>query len=287
MWKIATPSITNSAEILIRALTRGNGIKVFDYSTDDVSEVSRIYSTYNATMGKPEGNQNSGSLTSEFLLAIYNAYDEVQLGKRLADVRKTILSSTNKCPLCGINSVSDLDHYLPRSKYKVFAIYPMNLVPACNICNNAKRASGCEDNFHRIVHSYFEEIPDEVAFLDCTIHAEDSIRFQFHISETASISDELRSVLNFHFARLRLGDRLAAEAISFLGDQSWSFEYYSSVSCDGNGFRGLLEQLYCNFRSRLGQNHWKTALLKSLSNCQYFLTQGHKATFSVPGEKGV
>ena len=40
-----------------------------------------------------------------------------------------------KCPFCGIGTVSTLDHYLPKSKYPALAITPKNMIPACRDCN--------------------------------------------------------------------------------------------------------------------------------------------------------
>lgn len=40
-----------------------------------------------------------------------------------------------KCPLCGINDVTDIDHYMPRSVFPEYSVHPFNLIPICHECN--------------------------------------------------------------------------------------------------------------------------------------------------------
>ncbi len=44
-----------------------------------------------------------------------------------------------KCPLCGIGTVTVLDHHLPKARYPNLSVCPFNLVPACDFCNMYNR----------------------------------------------------------------------------------------------------------------------------------------------------
>ena len=50
-----------------------------------------------------------------------------------------------KCPFCGYCDVDQLDHYLPKSKYPLLTVLPINLVPSCPYCNGGKNAEIAEN----------------------------------------------------------------------------------------------------------------------------------------------
>lgn len=43
-----------------------------------------------------------------------------------------------KCPFCGIDDCTTLDHFLPKKKYLVLSTTPFNLIPCCYTCNMKK-----------------------------------------------------------------------------------------------------------------------------------------------------
>jgi 5-methylcytosine-specific restriction endonuclease McrA len=61
------------------------------------------------------------------------------------------------CPVCGRDSLGTLDHYLPKADYSEYSFFSLNLVPACNRCNNARNnlARGAHHG-ERPVHPYFD-----------------------------------------------------------------------------------------------------------------------------------
>lgn len=62
------------------------------------------------------------------------------------------------CPVCGRDSLGTLDHYLPKAQYCEYSFLSLNLVPACNRCNNARNnlARGANAG-ERPVHPYFDD----------------------------------------------------------------------------------------------------------------------------------
>lgn len=62
------------------------------------------------------------------------------------------------CPMCGSMSCGTLDHILPKKTFACFAIFGLNLVPACN-CNTLRGTALTGPNpGERILHPYFDEI---------------------------------------------------------------------------------------------------------------------------------
>lgn len=65
------------------------------------------------------------------------------------------------CPVCGRDSVGTLDHYLPKADYSEYSFFSLNLVPACDRCNNARNnlARGANAG-ERPVHPYFDRFAE-------------------------------------------------------------------------------------------------------------------------------
>lgn len=63
------------------------------------------------------------------------------------------------CPYCGVRTVSNLDHFLPKSKYPSLAITPANLVPACWDCNMGEKKTLAPASARETpLHPYFDEV---------------------------------------------------------------------------------------------------------------------------------
>lgn len=60
------------------------------------------------------------------------------------------------CPMCGSTHRGTLDHLLPQASHPTFAIFSLNLVPACK-CNSNRSDRLLGDNpGERILHPYFD-----------------------------------------------------------------------------------------------------------------------------------
>ncbi len=66
------------------------------------------------------------------------------------------------CPICGVQIVSTLDHYLPKSKVPTLAVTPNNLIPACRDCNMNKKTEMVLKPDSTPIHLYFDRLPKEI-----------------------------------------------------------------------------------------------------------------------------
>ncbi|WP_318459451.1 HNH endonuclease [Photobacterium leiognathi] len=94
-----------------------------------------------------------GNVTKKDFVDLYE-YCFVKAGGRVI-YDKLRASSDGLCPLCGIGSVSTLDHYLPKARYPLYSVHPANLVPACMDCNKGKGSSVFNSNTEEPLHPYF------------------------------------------------------------------------------------------------------------------------------------
>lgn len=67
-----------------------------------------------------------------------------------------------KCPLCEVNDVYHLDHYIPREKMSEFSVHPLNLIYICKDCNEIKDTKWLDPAGNRIVfNAYYDRISGE------------------------------------------------------------------------------------------------------------------------------
>ena len=64
-----------------------------------------------------------------------------------------------KCPLCEVNDVYHLDHYIPREKMPEYSIHPLNLIYICRECNEKKDTQWLDSTGRRIVfNAYYDKL---------------------------------------------------------------------------------------------------------------------------------
>lgn len=62
-----------------------------------------------------------------------------------------------KCPICELRPVEELDHYCEKSVYYPFSVYPNNLIPVCHSCNHTKLAFNAASKGFRIFNAYYDD----------------------------------------------------------------------------------------------------------------------------------
>lgn len=73
-----------------------------------------------------------------------------------------------RCPHCGVNTPSTLDHFLPKTVLPEFAIHPLNLIPCCPNCNGHKSEAWHRNGERACFNVYLDKEPDE-QFLFCDV----------------------------------------------------------------------------------------------------------------------
>src|SRR3546814_2419046 len=117
MWVLAPQALEALDDALDTALTYANGAAIYGLSDAERAAIHAVYQLYDAMLGQPDAGLRPGALdvARPYLAA---AYDQVQIGGRLASLRARLLASTDACPYCGFGEPRDLDHYLPRSGHR-------------------------------------------------------------------------------------------------------------------------------------------------------------------------
>ncbi|MBB3916182.1 HNH endonuclease [Rhizobium fabae] len=264
MWILPAQELGDVDQALDRALTYVNGMAIYTLSPEERAAIHAVYQLYDALAGQPHADLIPAVLNAA-RQPLHSAYDQVQIGGRLASLREHILASTNQCPYCGFGEPRDLDHYLPRSVFGELAIYPRNLIPSCSPCNNAKRTVvpglGAA-NGPSLIHAYFQELPN-VEFLWADVSFEEgTLQVRYRID--ADILDEaLATKLQFQLDRLKLNDRYKGQINKFLSEQRAAMLMFLEIG--PILFADYLERCAISLATSFGLNDWRPALLRALA----------------------
>lgn len=78
---------------------------------------------------------------------------------------------TYKCPLCEVNDVYHLDHYIPREKMPEFSVHPKNLIYICHDCNEKKDTLWLDAAGNRIIFNAFFDKLSGKELLVCDVNS--------------------------------------------------------------------------------------------------------------------
>ncbi|MFJ5475261.1 hypothetical protein [Pectobacterium carotovorum] len=168
----------------------------------EVEIVKAGYRLYRNNRGNPNiilSGLKSIAISKEMGAVLSHYYDEPSKPVKFIDKIRDDYS-IRCCPMCGSFFCGTLDHYLPQTPHKIFAIFSLNLVPSC-MCNSRRgnRLVGKNAN-ERFLHPYFD---------DCL--QQRLIKVDFHHLDSTPITNS-RVILpetdpnfisvNYHFQKL-------------------------------------------------------------------------------------
>jgi len=215
-------------------------------------------------------------VTKGELKKVYTA-QMVPLKKPGRVIYDKILSNAplGKCPFCGIGSASTLDHYLPKSKFPILSVLPLNLVPSCSDCNGGKNASVASTKEEQGLHPYFDHnhyIDDQWLFAEVIQSAPATIRF--YVSPPSGWSDVSTARIRAHFKDYKLASRYANESPSELAELRLTLSEF----LDGAGLEQVKSHLrtQANINFCLNKNSWKTAMYQALSESDWYCSVGFR-----------
>jgi hypothetical protein len=172
------------------------------------------------------------------------------------------------CPLCSQLPVAMLDHYLPKSKYPAYSIFPANLVPSCHRCNLIKlsKANGLT------LHPYYDDIED-IEWLECSMQIDDdAIVLEYCVRGDVSPWTARERMVN-HLKDVGVAELYQVSASSHLIEIRESLVRLGSKGGPVSVREHLLEGL--STRKHASLNSWGTALYTEMCSSQWFINGGY------------
>jgi hypothetical protein len=284
MWQLPRPNAESALEELEVALARADGTTEYRLCDAERVAVGAMYARYDELEGRPTPELLGPTLSAALTAAIYSAYSQVRKGGRLENLRNRLKIAADRCPFCGIGPVTDLDHYLPRSRFQALSIYSRNLIPACHECNSKKRTADGRRRLERFIHAYFDVLPEERFLVAVVSLLDRALLVDFRIERTPLLREELYERLQFQVTRLCLQDRYRAEVNVFLASQEVSFLEAFGAERDGDRLRDFLLRSAAALAGRFGLNDWRPALMRGLAGSPEFYSGGFVEVLSPPAE---
>jgi hypothetical protein len=178
-----------------------------------------------------------------------------------------------ECQYCTINSVSSMDHIMPKGKFPEFSVNAQNLFPCCLQCNNYKAEVWLEDNRRQFLNLYLDELPDE-QYLFVTIIQEGIINPIFYLENRSEIADPVFELICRHYVNLHLFQRFAEASntvVTNLRNTLISLPHQMSSA----EVRTFIQAESVQQSQYFGRNYWKTVLRVALcENEEFLLTCG-------------
>jgi hypothetical protein len=190
-------------------------------------------------------------------------YDELKL-----------LAPDRICPLCGQGTVATLDHYLPKNRFPLLAVAPLNLVPACSDCNHAKLDSVATRAEDVPLNPYFDDV-EIGTWLWATVIEKAPASVTFAAIPPETWDPVLAARTRKHFKDLHLAAMYTSRAGAELRDIRLAVQRAHARG----GAAAVREQLLDQADSRRDSylNSWATALYTALTQSDWYCRGGFAA----------
>jgi hypothetical protein len=217
-----------------------------------------------------------GQVTKKELKSTYSDHMAPQ-SKPARNVYDLIMATAprRRCPFCGLGVASTLDHYLPKAKFPLLSVTPLNLVPACKDCNHGKQASIATEQSKQTLHPYFdrEELErDQWLFADLSPTTPPVLEFKAIPPHDWPAVDKQRVIT--HFESYGLDVRFSVESSNELA----SLREILSILWESDGVDGVRDLLTVSAQGKRRQhaNSWETAMFQALAGSDWYCDGGFR-----------
>ena len=251
-------------------------INLFSTYTEK-AEKYELYTLPLSARAKPEQHVVAG-LTKKELISLYsNQLLQKGKGARKYYDKLIISAPLEKCPLCGFGQASTLDHFLSKSRYPTYSVFPGNLIPACSDCNKSKGASAVTEASQQ-PHLYFESPKLEIepwVFAELIQTTPPNIRY--YASPPADWPEELKLRAENHFNDLNLARRFGIEAAAELSNM---VDILDDIGTLMDRKQHLVR--YATVERSKRTNAWRAPMYEALAESAWFQEGGYKTFFKSP-----
>lgn len=160
------------------------------------------------------------------------------------------------CQYCTVTPAESLDHYIPKEEFPEYSIHANNLVPCCKTCNGYKSFVWRGAQGQRLFLNFYRDFLLAGRFLFCEVIDDNGeIDFRFYIENRIGISQVDFAMVETHFSRLRLPERMRMKAVGVIS------ELETTIALSSLSLEEVVEEVERsanrNFQS-YGANYWKS-----------------------------
>ncbi|MFG1833602.1 HNH endonuclease [Micromonospora chersina] len=180
-------------------------------------------------------------------------------------------AADDRCPMCGVGTVSTLDHNLPKRLFPALAVNPLNLVPVCSDCNKKKLDLAPSSAINQLLHPYFDRVEDEL-WLYASVIEGTPAAFRFVVEPPGNWPAVLGERVKHQFKILGLARLYASQAAQELASIRHRLRRIHEIQGEA-GVRAWLEDGY---ESKVAHelNGWRTAMYSAMVADAWFYSGG-------------
>lgn len=175
------------------------------------------------------------------------------------------------CPLCSVREVDTLDHYLPKSKYPIYAVTPINLIPSCFKCNKGKSIDYPTNSEEQTLNPYYDDI-ENIKWLDAEVLQTNPISFRYFVNPPSDMDKVLKDRISNHFNSYNINKLFSVKANEALRGSKRHLE--NSYKNNPSDLINFLREAYKSREVELGINSWQAVMYKTLLNDVWFCNGG-------------
>lgn len=177
-----------------------------------------------------------------------------------------------KCPLCAQRKIGSLDHHLPKTYYPIYAVTPINLVPACVDCNKAKSQHYPTSAQTQSLHPYFDNVTGH-RWLFATVVAGVPAGFEFHVISPPGWSATLGRRIELHLGLFKLAELYAFHAAEEMVNMRHRLRKLTAAGGQDAVRAHLIEEAESCAAASL--NSWQTATYSAMAASDWFCAGGY------------
>ncbi|MCY0940206.1 HNH endonuclease [Streptomyces antarcticus] len=180
----------------------------------------------------------------------------------------------NRCPLCGEGLVTTLDHHLPKNKYPLLSVVPVNLIPACRDCNTGKLATTPVNAGDQTLHPYFDDF-SHYPWLRARVRrprGNEQLSVRFFVSPHPDWDDTLTERLCTHLKVFDLDHRYSLLVSSHIASTNHDLTIMPT-----NTIAAWLAHKAEGWRYQDNPNTMGYALFKALSSDEWYVNGGWRS----------
>lgn len=179
-------------------------------------------------------------------------------------------AGTAPCPLCGHREVSTLDHHLPKTTYPLLSVVPVNLVPACGICNHVKGDHDPTSAEQVTLHPFYDDL-GAGQWLFGRVDEGPPAAVQFSVQPSAFWDTTLTARVRLHFRVFGLGRLYGAQAARDMSDTRGHL-----AKMDDAGVRAYLKSMADSCAESGGINYWRAVMYQALAANDWYISGGFR-----------
>jgi hypothetical protein len=239
-----------------------------------------VYENFKNNLEMIENSLITDELDKKSLISCYNrnkdGYLEGEVVAKILEIQS--VQHKNTCPYCGIDRPKTIDHYLPKSDFPEFAIYPPNLIPCCGRCNTKKNDRWINNGRRLFFHYYFDIAPRHkflYASLKFNSKMNDQIPIvEFRIHNDGNIDPKIFSLIQAHYQELNLLEEYSEYVIRDLSSvhDNVSHNTHRPIS---EHIQTLKESMESDVRL-FGINFWRTSMYQAIIDSNEFFNRIYK-----------